>query len=93
MAKPQHQRWPTRALWSAEESDELAAETTKHLDHATARIEKAIAHLRSNPDASELMLAYALRDVSDGKANQEQIRRILAEARNGKEAPRDDEAE
>ena len=52
-----------------------------------SRIEKAISLIRTNPDAAEFVLAYAMRHISEGKANQERIRRILSQAQHGKEAP------
>ena len=87
MAKTQHQRWPTKALWSLEESDDLAAEATTHLEQATEKLEKALRHLRSNPDSAELFIVYAQRHIADAKADHEQIRRVLSEARQGKDPP------
>jgi len=85
--KMQYQRWPTKALWALEESDDLAGDTTEHMDQAATKLEKAISLIKINPDDAELVIAYVLRHISEGKANQERIRRVLAQAKHGKEAP------
>jgi hypothetical protein len=87
MAKTTHQRWPIKALWALEESDDLAVDTSDQLNNAVTKLEKAISLIRSNPDAAELLIAYALRHITEGRANQEQIRRVLAQVRHGREAP------
>jgi hypothetical protein len=89
MAKMQHFRWPTRALWSLEESEDLAADTIEHMDESAAKLEQAVSLIRTNPDAAELVIAHAMRHISEGKANQERIRRVLAQAKHGKEGPTD----
>ncbi len=87
MAKIHHQRWPTKALGALEESDGLAEDSTAQLNEAMTRLEKSISFIRSNPDAAELLIAHALRHISEVKANQEIIRRVLAQARQGRESP------
>ncbi len=87
MAKTQHQRWPTKALWALEQSKELASESSDELTQAMTKLDKANLLLRSNPEAAELLIAHAQRSVAEAKSNQERIGRVLTEAEIGREPP------
>ena len=79
----QRKRWPEWAEGARQEVEALATDTTRMTDEANDRLKKAVRLLKDNPEAAEILIVYAMRDISELKANQERIRRLMYEAKFG----------